>query len=80
MPRVTLNKKKYMLKDFSHWVENRMKDLDINQTDAGKIISVSQQVFSKRLKDCSFSLEDVISLLHAFKASEDEVVELLHWA
>jgi len=80
MPRVQINKKQYMLKDFTHWVLDRMQELHMNQTAAGALIGVSQQVFGKRLKNHSFTLEEVIELLHAFKATEDEVVKLLHWS
>lgn len=80
MPRVSINKKQYMLKDFSHWILDRIKELGMNQTDAGKIIGVSQPAFSNKLKNYSFSLNEVIELLHAFKATEDEVVKLLHWS
>ena len=79
MPRIKQYTKKYMLKDFRVWVADKLRELGLNHTDAGKIIGVSQQCFSARMRNYTFSLGEAIDLLHGLGASEDEVVELLYW-
>lgn len=79
MPRILLNKKKYMLSDFSSWIRNRMRELHMNQAAAGKLIGASQAVFSYKLINHTFTLEEVITLLHEFEATQEEVVKLLSY-
>ena len=83
MPRVAINRKKYMIKDFTGWVLQKMKMNGLNQQDVGAILGISQSSFSKRVDKCIeegkniFSYEETIMLLKAFEATDEEILRLM---
>lgn len=83
MPRVPINRKKYMIKDFTGWVLQKMKMNGLRQEDVGKILGIAQNSFSERLNKCIkegkniFSFEETIVLLKAFEATDEEILRLM---
>lgn len=83
MPRVSINKKQYMIKDFTGWVLQKMKMNRLKQQDIGDILGISQSSFSKRVEKCIeegkniFSYEEVLMLLKEFKATDEEILRLM---
>lgn len=76
MPRVTINKKQYLKKDFCSWIAGKMFR-KYTQKDVGRALGISQQAFSRKLKNCEFTFDDVITLLDFFKATDEERIRLL---
>lgn len=75
MPRVNLNKKKYLMRDFCEWIRGKMLH-KYTETDVARELGITQQGFSKKLKNCTFSFEEVVTLLDFFKATDEERVRL----
>ncbi len=69
MPRVTLNKKKYLQTDLREWMLGRMNTLKKNQNYMGEKLGITQQAFSRRLREGNF---DNIQLYVIFKELEAE--------
>lgn len=76
MPRVILSRKKYLKKDFCSWITGKMFH-QYTQKEVGGVLGITQQAFSKKLKNCEFSFDDVITLLDFFKATDEERIRLL---
>ena len=77
MPRVTIKRKTYMVNDLSEWIYGRMRKLNIKQADLAPEIGISQAAFSNRLKKGLFSYEDMITLLKALNATDEEILRLM---
>ena len=77
MPRVSLNRKKYMLSDFSEWVVGRMKKLGITQKQAGEMIGLSQSAFYQKLNQNKFTLSDAMTIFKELCASDEEILRLM---
>ena len=77
MPRIAAHRKRYMLSDFSKWVKDRMFELGISQTVAGKWLGISQQEFSRKLNNNLFKMDDGFTLLNKLEASEKEILKLV---
>lgn len=77
MPRVTIKRKIYMVNDLSEWIYGRMKKLHITQADLAPAIGISQSALSNRLKKGLFSYEDMITLLKALNATDEEILRLM---
>ena len=79
MPRVTINKKEYMLSDFSEWVIGRMNTLGYTQKRMGEKLGISQSSFSKKLRQKSLSLADALTIIKELEASENEIIRLIKY-
>lgn len=77
MPRVSINKKKYKLKDFSEWLVGRMNSMDLRQADVADMLGISQPAFSQRLKKSMFDLSEILTLFEKLKATEEEILRLM---
>lgn len=76
MPRVNLNKKKYLMRDFCEWIRGKMLH-KYTESDVAKVLGISQQGFSKKLKNCTFNFDDIVTLLDFFQATDEEIVRLI---
>lgn len=77
MPRVTIKRKTYMVSDLSKWIAGKMYESNITQDDLAQIIGISQPAFSNRLRKGLFSYEDMITLLKALHATDQEILRLM---
>lgn len=81
MPRVTINKKAYMLKDLAAWIVGRMYNKGLRQADVAQWIGINQQSLSRRLKRAkegkdAFSAGELITLLKKLDATDEEILRL----
>lgn len=79
MPRVAINRKKYMLTDLSEWITGRMKTLNLRQSDVGAMIGISQPAFRQRLISGIFTTEQLFILFKELNASDEEILRLSKW-
>lgn len=79
MPRVTLKKREYAEKDFIKWLKSEMEDRGIKQEDMGKLLGISQQAFSARVKKRQFNIKEVMIIFHEFDTPTDEIGHLLKY-
>lgn len=82
MPRVTINKKTYMLRDLAEWIEGRMSTKGLRQEDVGQWIGINQQSVSRRLKQAkggdgkAFNAGELITLFKNLDATDEEILRL----
>lgn len=83
MPRVAINRKKYMIKDFTGWVLQKARMKGLWQKDIAKILNIAPSSFSTRVTNCIeeskniFSYEEVILLLKELEATDEEILRLM---
>lgn len=82
MPRVAVNKKKYMITDLSRWIVGKMHEKDLNQEDIGRILGINQQSVSRRLLNSKkgsdvFSQGELILLFKELEATDAEILRLI---
>ncbi len=86
MPRVTINKKDYKIKDLPGWIVGRMHVLGLKQEDIARELGLSQSAVSTRLnkkkyesgevKD-PFSYGELLTLFQVLEATDEEKNHLL---
>lgn len=77
MPRIKANKREYMIKDFSSWLVGKMWEQGLKQKDVAEWLDCTQQNFSLKLKNHSFTLEEIIIIFHKLNVTEEEASKLL---
>ena len=83
MPRVSINRKKYMIKDFTGWVLQKARMSGLKQKDIAEMLGIQPSSFCERLKKCIktgqniFSFEEAIMLLKEFEATDEEILRLM---
>lgn len=77
MPRVHINKKKYILQDFREWVVGRMHTLKKSQSDMGKLLGISQPAFSNRLENSKFDYSQILEILKILEATDEEILRFM---
>ena len=77
MPRVRLNRKKYMVRDLSEFIAGRMRTLGFTQAQMGKEINISQPAFGNRLEKGLFSYGELITLFKKLNATDEEILRLM---
>ena len=79
MPRVEMNRKKYMIADLPGWISGRMKKKKIRQKDIAEEINITQPAFSHKLwsgRDL-FTYGDLITLFDKLDATDEEILSLM---
>lgn len=77
IPRVQLNRKKYMMKDLSEFITGRMKTQKLTQAQMGQEINLSQPAFNNRLKKGFFSYPELLTILKVLNATDEEILRLM---
>lgn len=82
MPRVTINRKKYMLQDLYVWIKGKMSLKDMTQEDLGKILGISQESAFYRLDGMkrgndTIKYKELITLFKAFDATDEEILKFM---
>ena len=77
MPRLSINKKKYLLTDFREWVVGRMRTLRKTQVEMGHTINLSQTAFSKRLEESNFTYGQMVVILKELQATDEEILRFM---
>lgn len=77
MPRVLINKPKYMVSDFTAWVIGRMKIIGVTQTDLANEFKVTQPAISQKIKNASFDYKELIKLFQILQADETDITRLM---
>lgn len=77
MPRVPINKKKYLQTDLREWMKGRMDTLGKNQAYMGEKLNISQQAFGNRLKKGKFDNVQLYVIFKELEATGDEILRLM---
>ena len=73
MPRVAINKKKYLQTDLREWMKGRMDTLGKNQAYMGEKLSMSQQSFGKRLRNGNFNNVQLYVIFKELEATDEKI-------
>ena len=79
MPRIAMNKKKYMIADLPGWIAGRMHKKKMKQVELAKEIGITQPAFSIRLSNeaDSFTYGDLLTLFKELDATDEEILKLM---
>lgn len=77
MPRVAINKKKYLKTDLRVWMSGKMKVLGKNQEHMGEALEISQQAFGTRLREANFTNEQLYIIFKELEATNDDIIRLM---
>lgn len=77
MPRVQINKKKYMLQDLSDWITGKMRIQKKSQAYMGGLLGISQVAFGQRLKNSNFEYSQLLEILKELQATDEEILKFM---
>ena len=77
MPRVAINKKKYLQTDLREWMVGRMDRLGKNQGYMGKKLGITQQAFSRRLREWHFDNVQLYVIFKELEAEDSTILRLM---
>lgn len=77
MPRVTLNKKKCLQTDLREWMLGRMNTLKKNQNYMGEKLGITQQAFSRRLREGNFNNIQLYVIFKELEAEDSTILRLM---
>lgn len=77
MPRVEINKKKYLHTDLREWIVGRMRTLHRTQADMGNLVGLSQPAFKNRLDKSMFEYGQLLEIFKALQATDEEILRLM---
>lgn len=82
MPRVAINKKKYMCRDLYAWIVGEMSLFGMNQTDFGELLGITQPSAYERLKGLkngkdTLKHNDLDVIFKKFEATNEEILRFM---
>ena len=77
MPRVSINKKKYLKTDLREWIIGRMKSLNLTQEDMSQMMNITQQAFGYRLREGNFKNDQLYVIFDKLQATDEEILRLM---
>ncbi|MBQ0113317.1 MAG: hypothetical protein KBT03_09330 [Bacteroidales bacterium] len=77
MPRIKSKKKEYMAKDIGSWISGKMREAKVSQATISKELGITQQAFSYKLFQNSFTYRDLITVFKAVNATDDEILKVM---
>lgn len=76
MPRVSINKEKYLMKDLREWMIGRMKTCHQTQVKMGEILKISHAAFGQRLSRSNFTYSQFLEI---FKELDAMISNMVVW-
>lgn len=77
MPRVSINKKKYLMKDLREWIIGRMNSCKKTHLAMGELLGISQPAFSRRLRNSNFEYNQLLEIFKELNATDEEILRLM---
>jgi len=77
MPKVYLSENDRLSERLVSWVYGEMKIKKISQRQMADEMEISQQAFSQKLKNHSFSFTDFLTIVRVLKPDTQEIERLL---
>lgn len=77
MPRVSINKNKYLQKDLREWMIGRMHTLGKNQEYMGEKLNITQPTFGYRLRNSTFTNAHLPIIFKELEATDEEILRLM---
>lgn len=77
MPRVSINKKKYLQTDLKEWIRGRMNTQGKTQAYMGEKLNITQQAFGNRLRKGVFDNTQLYVIFKELEATGEEILRLM---
>lgn len=77
MPRVRIKKYDYATKDFCCWLRGEMARNGIRQRDLATELGVTQQSFSGKIRNGTFTLKDLLVIFGQIRPEAEQLGKLL---
>jgi predicted XRE-type DNA-binding protein len=77
MPKTYLTKEMRLRENFAAWVYGQMRVNGKTQQNVSKMLGLTQQGLSLKLKRQSFSFDDVCTLMEYFQPDEKTILQLV---
>lgn len=77
MPRVSIKAEEYAMTDFRRWLVGELKIQGITQNDIAGWIGVEQSAVSRKIKNCTFKLDELMKIFKHLNTSEEQIGKLL---
>lgn len=77
MPRVSINKKKYLQIDLREWMVGRMRTLGLTYQDMAELLGISSPAFSKRINAGNFKNTQLYEIFNKLEATDEEILKLM---
>ena len=77
MPRISLLKTKYRLKDLSSYILGEMRSKNIRQKDMAAALNMTQGNFSQKLKRQTLTAEELIIIFEELETPNTKIGELI---
>lgn len=77
MPRVAINKQKYLLTDLRAWISDQMRDSKKSQSYMGEMLGIKQQAFQRRLKKSNFTAAQLHIIFKELEATDEEILRYM---
>lgn len=77
MPRISLKKTEYKLKDLSAYILGEMRSQRVTQSEMAAALGMTQGNFSQKMKACTLSAKDLIKIFERLGTSPDTIGALM---
>ena len=77
MPKTYITKQEKMNDDLSTWLIGSMKVQRVKQGDVAKVLGISQQALSFKLKQKSFKYEDLVGMFGLLQPDAETLMKLM---
>lgn len=77
MPRVAIKKKDYKMADLSAYIISKMRVKGLLQRDMANELNISQPGFCSKLRECSFTYEQMLIVFKVLGSTDDEILKYM---
>lgn len=77
MPRIKEFKERYMVNDIGSWVAGKLMRKKMSQRVAAGELGITQQALSAKIRNNSFTYEDMIKLFKLFGTDDTEILKIM---
>lgn len=77
MPRVYITKQQQMNNKLVSLIYGTMKVQHVTQRQMADKLGISQQAFGKKLKNCQFSYEDLVTIFEVLDMPDEDILSVL---
>ncbi len=77
MPRITLEREKYMAKDTADLIRNKMRRQEITQQDIGDEFGICGRAIGYKLDRMNFTYPQLVKIFAKLEFTEEEIIKCM---
>ena len=77
MPRVHINRKKYMIGDIGAWIVGQLHKHGKTQAELAQALEISPQLCGYRIRNNKVDYGDLLTIFQFFNTEEDIILDLM---